>query len=99
MSRTRESLPELTADSKGIWWVTTASGTVHIWDMDKGTVLRAPNAVRPLRFDGEWLPITLVTRYPRVGAQSVAAFPHPADPERAVVRTSATVLRIERAAY
>ena len=67
-------------------------------DMDKGTVLRAPSAARPLRFDGEHLPIALVTRYPRVGGCAVVAFPHPADPERAVVRTSTRVVLIERAA-
>lgn len=99
MSKARETLPELDAESEGIWWVTTASGTVHVWDMDKGTVLRAPSAARPLRFDGEPLPIALVTRYPRVGDCAVVAFPHPADPERAVVRTSTAVVSIERAAY
>lgn len=29
------------ATSSGVWWVTTISGAVHVWDMDAMTIARA----------------------------------------------------------
>lgn len=98
--KTAETDTELTAADTGVWWVTTQGGTVHVWDCDAGTILRAPGAASltgEMRFDGSPVQLLEVRFYPRVGAGFLLAFQHPDDPERVVVRGSSDIVRIERA--
>lgn len=44
MRHTTETVTELTAADTGVWWVHTTGGTVHVWNLDAGTLLRAPGA-------------------------------------------------------
>lgn len=99
MSKT-ETVTELTAADTGTWWVTTTGGTVHIWDMDAGTLMRAPGAASltgEMRFDGSPVQVLEVGRYPRVGEGFAAALRHPTDPVRVVFRSSSDIVKIERA--
>lgn len=83
----------------GVWHVHTKRGTVHVWDMDTSTVTRCPgDDAKPMPLDGVPLPIVLVTAPPMVGHPSAVALALPDDPERAIVRSSSRVTRIERAA-
>lgn len=100
MSKTRETVTELTANSSGVWWVHTTGGTVHIWDCDAGTILRSPGAASltgEMRFDGTPVQVLEVRLYPEVGAGFLLAFQHPTDPERVVVRGSSDIVKIQRA--
>lgn len=95
-----ETVTELDATSTGIWWVTTQGGTIHVWNLDAGTLLRAPGAASltgEMRFDGEPVEILEVRLYPRVGEGFAAALRHPTDPLRVVFRTSSDIVKIERA--
>lgn len=95
MQASRETVTELTAESGGVWWVHTASGTLYVWNLDHGTVLRTPSVQsRRMRLDGEHRELAVVTHYPKVGERFVVAFPHPDRPERGVVTTSSVVTRI-----
>lgn len=99
MSKTRETIDCITEDTPGVWHVHTERGTVHTWDMDAATVTRSPGGdAKPLPLDGVPLSIVLVTAPPMVGFPSAVALRLPDDPERAVVRASSRVTRIERAA-
>lgn len=98
MNETVETIDAI-ADTTGVWHVHTKRGTVHVWDMDAATVTRCPGVdAKPLPLDGVPLPIVLVTAPPMVGFPSAVALALPDDPERAVVRASSRVSRIERAA-
>lgn len=95
MQASRETVTELTEDSSGVWWVHTTSGTLYVWNLDLGMVLRTPSVQsRRMRLDGEHRPLSLVTRYPKVGEPFVVVFPHPDHPQRGVVTTSSVVTRI-----
>lgn len=99
MRREAETVTALDATSTGVWWVTTQGGTVHVWDLDTRTLLRAPGAgseAGEMRFDGDPVDILKVTRYPRIGGRSAVVFQHPDDPNRVVVRESSTIVKIER---
>jgi len=95
MQASRETLTELTEDSGGVWWVHTASGTLYVWNLDLGTVLRTPSVLsRRMRLDGEHRAVAAVTRYPKVGEPFVVVYPHPDHPKRGVVTASSRVTRI-----
>lgn len=95
MQASRETVTELTEDIGGVWWVHTTSGTLYVWNLDHGTVLRTPSVQsRRMRLDGEHRELAAVTRYPKVGESFVAVFPHPDHPQRGVVTTSSVVTRI-----
>lgn len=97
MSKTREAVTELTAASTGVWWVTTISGAVHIWDMDSMTVTRArPCEHTGMRWDGSTIPIVHVVEYPRVGMGFGVALDTPGVEGMVTIRTSSDVVRIER---
>lgn len=99
MRREPETVTALDATSTGVWWVTTQGGTVHVWDLDTRTLLRAPgreSEAGTMRFDGAAVDILKVARYPRLGGRSAVIFQHPTDPNRVVVRESSTIERIER---
>lgn len=82
MQASRETVTELTAESGGVWWEHTTSGTLYVWNLDLGTVLRTPSVPsRRMRLDGEHRELAVVTHYPKVG-------------ERGVVTTSSVVTRI-----
>lgn len=98
--RKAEAVTVLTAASTGVWWVRTQGGTVHVWDLDEMTLLRARGVDSPtgaMRFDGDAVEILDVGRWPVVGQGFLVAFQHPTDPLRVVVRTSSDIERIERA--
>lgn len=98
--KTAETVIALSPASTGVWWVTTQGGTVHVWDMDNITLMRAPGAASltgEMRFDGSPVEILEVRLYPRVGDGFLLAFQHPTDPERVVVRGSSDIVKIERA--
>ena len=93
------SSPRLDETSTGVWWVTTTGGTVHVWNLDAMTLLRAPGAASlagEMRFDGDPQQILAVGRYPVVGTGFLVAFQHPTDPNRIVFRESSDIVRIER---
>lgn len=95
MQASRETVTELTEGSSGVWWVHTASGTLYVWNLDDGTVLRTPSVQsRRMRLDGEHRELAAVTHYPKVGERFTAVFPHPDHPKRGVVTTSSVVTRI-----
>ncbi|SIC62474.1 Uncharacterised protein [Mycobacteroides abscessus subsp. abscessus] len=95
----RETIDCITDATTGVWHVHTKRGTVHTWDMDASTVTRFPgDDAKPLPLDGIPLPIVLVTVPPMVGSPSAVALRLPDDPERAIVRASSRVSRIERVA-
>lgn len=95
----RETIDCIADATTGVWRVHTKRGTVHVWDMDAATVTRCPGAdAKPMPLDGVPLPIVLVTAPPMVGFPSAVALALPDDPERAIVRASSRVTRIERVA-
>lgn len=99
MRRETETVTALDATSTGVWWVYTCGGTIHVWDMEQRTLLRAPgreSEAGTMRFDGDPVDILKVARYPRIGGRSAVVFQHPDDPLRVVVRESSTIERIER---
>lgn len=99
MRRTTETVTSLDETSTGVWWVTTTGGTVHVWNLDAMTLLRAPGAASlagEMRFDGDPQQILAVGRYPVVGTGFLVAFQHPTDPNRIVFRESSDIVRIER---
>jgi hypothetical protein len=88
---------ELTPDSSGVWLVTTASGSSHIWNLNAGTVTRMPTGWAPERLanDGDGQSIIGVMRFPRVGESS--AFVLEGDHvNHARLRLTTAVTRIER---
>lgn len=88
----------LTAASKGVWWVTTVSGAVHVWNLDTMTVTRArPDADTGMRWDGAAVPIVTVVEYPRVGQGFGVVLDAPGADDMVTIRTSSDVVRIERA--
>lgn len=98
--RKTETVTELDATSTGVWWVTTQGGTIHIWNLDNGTLMRAPgrdSLAGGMRFDGTPVEVLEVGRYPRVGEGFAAALRHPTDPLRVVFRSSSDIVKIERA--
>ncbi|MFZ2237985.1 MAG: hypothetical protein WAV90_00420 [Gordonia amarae] len=94
-----EPVTELTPESRGVWWVHTTGGTVHVWDMEELTVLRAPGVDSrsgEMRFDGDPQPLVAVLMWPRVGECSLIAFWHPEEDDRIVTRISSVITRITR---
>ncbi len=88
----------LTPESKGVWWVTTISGAVHIWDFDSMTITRArPCEHTGMRWDGDPVGIVTVVEYPRVGQGFGVVLDTPGVQDMVTIRTSSDVLRIERA--
>lgn len=97
MSKTREAVTELTANSTGVWWVTTSSGAVHIWDFDHQTVTRArPDDDTGMRWDGDPVSIVTVVEYPRVGSGFGVVLDTPGVEGMVTIRASSDVVRIER---
>lgn len=87
----------LDAASTGVWWVTTVSGAVHIWDFDAMTITRArPNADTGMRWDGDPVSIVTVIEYPRIGMGFGVVLDTPGADDMVTIRTSSDVLRIER---
>jgi hypothetical protein len=92
-----ETVTELTPDSSGVWLVTTASGSTHVWNLDTGTVTRLPAGWSPKQLvnDAAAQAIIGVVRFPRVGESS--AFVLEGDHARhARLRFTTAVKRIER---
>lgn len=87
----------LDADSKGIWWVHTASGAVHVWDMDNMTVTRArPDDDTGMRWDGAAVPIVHIAEYPRIGMGFGVVLDTPGVDGCVTIRTSSDVVGIQR---
>lgn len=95
-----DTVTELTASDTGVWWVSTQGGTVHIWNLDTMTLMRSRGGDSPtgaMRFDGAPVELLEVGRWPAVGQGFLAAFQHPTDPNRVVLRESSDIVKIERA--
>ncbi|CPW95154.1 hypothetical protein [Mycobacteroides abscessus] len=87
----------LDAESKGVWWVHTASGAVHVWDFDAMTVTRArPDTHTGMRWDGAAVPIVHIAEYPRIGMGFGVVLDTPGVDGCVTIRTSSDVVRIER---
>lgn len=96
MSRT-ETVTELDAASTGVWWVTTVSGAVHVWDFDAKTVTRArPDDETGMRWDGDAVPVVQVIDYPCIGRGFGVVLDTPGVDGCVTIRTSSDVVRIER---
>lgn len=88
---------ELTSASRGVWWVTTESGAVHVWDMDAGIVVRArPNDDAGMRWDGTPLTIVSVPAYPKIGHAFGVVLAHPGSEDRVALRMSTPVAALCR---
>lgn len=93
-----ETVTELTARDTGVWWVTTASGAVHVWDFDAMTVTRArPCECVGMRWDGDAVPIVTVVEYPRVGRGFGVVLDTPGVDGCVTIRASSDVVSISRA--
>ncbi|BBX35949.1 hypothetical protein MMAG44476_20024 [Mycolicibacterium mageritense DSM 44476 = CIP 104973] len=89
----------LDAASTGVWWVTTISGAVHVWDFDAMTIARArPDDDTVMRWDGDAVSIVSVIDYPRIGHGFGVVLDTPGVDGCVTIRTSSDVVRIERAA-
>lgn len=89
----------LDAESRGVWWVTTISGAVHVWNLDAMTITRArPDADTGMRWDGAAVPIVTVVEYPRIGFGFGVVLDTPDEADCVTIRTSSDVVSIERAA-
>lgn len=87
----------LCAASKGVWWVHTASGAVHIWDFDAMTVTRArPDDDTGMRWDGSPIPIVHIAEYPRIGTGFGVVLYTPGVDGCVTIRTSSDVVSIQR---
>lgn len=98
-SDTTTDIPvHLDADSRGVWWVHTKSGAVHIWDFDAMTVTRAarPDDDTVLRWDGAAVPIVHIAEYPRVGMGFGVVLDTPGVEGMVTIRTSSDVVSIQR---
>src|SRR5262245_38235373 len=79
LSVPKEEVPELTESMLGRWLVCT-QGSEHVWDLDAMTYQRLPGRDRGhFEFDGQVLRISRITRWPKVGGQSVVWFDDPTD--------------------
>lgn len=95
-----EGVSELGPDSRGVWWVQTQGGTVHVWDLEEGTVLRAPgadSAAGTMRFDGDARRLLAIQVWPKVGECALFMLQHPHEEGRVVVRTCSIITNITRA--
>ncbi|MCB1257305.1 MAG: hypothetical protein KDB26_09385 [Microthrixaceae bacterium] len=95
MSHTKaETVQELTADTGGVWLVTT-QGSTHIWDLDSWTYTRRPGRGRG-NFQGDGVPqrIWSVGRFPKVGESFYVELDDTVD--QVQTRLSTEVRRIER---
>lgn len=72
-----ETVTELTEESRGSWLITTASGSSHIWNLDKRTVTRLPTGFSPNQLvnDAAAQPIIAVANYPKIGECTGVMFP------------------------
>lgn len=94
-----ETVTALTAESSGVWLVTT-QGTQHVIDLDAMTYTRYPNAAsRGGAFvaDGSEQTIWRIDIYPAIGSSFLIWIDDPVAPETvAHWRMSSTVKSIER---
>ncbi|MCB0929882.1 MAG: hypothetical protein KDB70_18685 [Mycobacterium sp.] len=100
MSTDVETVTELCEHDTGVWWVHTSGGTVHVWDLDRRAITRAPGAeslAGEMRWDGDARPLLAVFSWPRVGSSALFVLLHPAGDGRVTYRTCSTVTRITRA--
>ena len=77
-----ENVDELAGGMRGTW-VVASQGSTHLWDLDALTYMRRPGPASPsgaFDYDGIAHRITGVTRWPRVGDQSLVWFDDPASP-------------------
>ncbi|MCB1257311.1 MAG: hypothetical protein KDB26_09415 [Microthrixaceae bacterium] len=94
MSETAETVTELTANSRGVWLVTT-QGSTHVWDLDAWTYERRPGSGRSQFIgDSSPQPIWDVKVFPRVGHSFYVELDDTAT--QIQFRISTEVVRIER---
>lgn len=98
--QTPVSVTALTAEMRGRW-IVTSQGSTHLWDLDALTYTRRPGPASPsgsFDYDGIAHRITRVTRWPRVGDQSLVWFDDPASPfDTEQFRRSSVIVSITRA--
>lgn len=94
-----ETVGELTAGMRGRW-VVASQGSTHLWDLDALTFTRRSGPASPsgaFDYDGIAHRITRVSRWPRVGDQSLVWFDDPASPfDTEQFRRSSVIVSITR---
>ncbi|WP_288338300.1 hypothetical protein [uncultured Gordonia sp.] len=95
-----EAIDALSGDMRGRW-IVASQGSTHLWDLDELTYTRRPGPASPsgsFDYDGIAHRITRVTRWPRVGDQSLVWFDDPASPfDTEQFRRSSVIVAITRA--
>ena len=95
-----ETVDELAGGMRGRW-VVASQGSTHVWDLDALTYMRRPGPASPsgpFDYDGIAHQITRVTRWPRVGDQSLVWFDDTASPfDTEQFRRSSVIVSITRA--
>ena len=95
-----EIVDELSEGMRGRW-VVASQGSTHLWDLDALTYTRRPGPASPsgaFDYDGIAHRITRVTRWPRIGDQSLVWFDDPASPfDTEQFRRSSVIVSITRA--
>ena len=94
-----ETVVELADGMRGRW-VVASQGSTHLWDLDALTYTRRPGPASPsgaFDYDGIAHRITRVSRWPRVGDQSLVWFDDPASPfDTEQFRRSSVIVSITR---
>lgn len=95
-----ETVDALSAEMRGRW-VVASQGSTHLWDLDALTYTRCPGPASPsgaFDYDDIAHRITRVSRWPRVGDQSLVWFDDPASPfDTEQFRRSSVIVSITRA--
>jgi len=87
----------LDPSSSGAWLITTM-GTRHLWDLDAGLYVRMPTSASragEFDYDGAWMRIRFVERWPRVGQSFFIWLDAPFPDSAEYWRQSSAVVSIE----